>query len=86
MVTVQKRGQGAVLSDARRYLDSLEIDAEYVEMEGPVVERIHAAAAATGSDLIIMGGYGHSPVVEVARDSTVNKMLRSSRLPLLICR
>lgn len=78
--------QGDPLSEARDYLEAQEVACQYVETEGPVVERIGDLAASTGADLIIMGGYGSSPVVEIARDSKVNEMLRSSRLPLLICR
>lgn len=86
-VREQNPDQGALLlSDARRYLESQGVDAAYVAEAGPVVEGIHAAAAAAAADLIIMGGYGQSPLVEIAGDSIVNKMLRSSHLPLLVCR
>lgn len=88
VVTVQEQGMecSAVLSDARRYLETHGVKGRYVEAEGPVVERIRATAEAADADLVIMGGYGSSPVAEIARDSAVNEMLRSSRLPLLICR
>ena len=38
------------------------------------------------SDLIIMGGYGLSPVLEVVLGSAVDQILRASRRPMLICR
>ena len=37
-------------------------------------------------DLIIMGSYGLSPVVEIVLGSTVDQVLRESSLPVLICR
>ncbi|NIN69699.1 MAG: universal stress protein, partial [Anaerolineae bacterium] len=37
-------------------------------------------------NLIIMGGYGYSPVLEVVLGSTVDQVLRHSRHPTLICR
>jgi nucleotide-binding universal stress UspA family protein len=33
-----------------------------------------------------MGGYGHSPVMEVVLGSAVDQVLRESRQPTLICR
>jgi nucleotide-binding universal stress UspA family protein len=88
VVTVREEGleQETVLADAQRYLGSQGVRGQFVVTEGPVVEAICATATAVGADAIIMGGYGSGPVVEIARDSKVNEMLRSSRLPLLICR
>jgi nucleotide-binding universal stress UspA family protein len=37
-------------------------------------------------DLIIMGGYGFSPVMEIVLGSAVDEVLRASRRPVLICR
>jgi nucleotide-binding universal stress UspA family protein len=36
--------------------------------------------------LIIMGGYGFSPVMEIVLGSAVDEVLRTSRRPVLICR
>ncbi len=43
-------------------------------------------AAEQESNLIIMGGYGHSPVLEVALGSALDQVLRASQKPTLICR
>jgi nucleotide-binding universal stress UspA family protein len=45
-----------------------------------------STAEAHDSDLILMGGYGYSPVVEVVLGSAVDEVLRASRQPVLICR
>ena len=39
-----------------------------------------------GCDLILMGGYGHGPAVELVLGSAVDQVLRESRWPALICR
>lgn len=38
------------------------------------------------SDLIIMGGYGYRPIVEMVLGSTLDHVLRHSPQPILICR
>jgi len=57
-----------------------------VQQEGPVADALLQAADAHGSDLILMGGYGHSPIVELLSGSVVDKVLRSSKQPVLLCR
>jgi nucleotide-binding universal stress UspA family protein len=71
---------------ARRYLERHGIDAMYVEKRGNVGQAILEVAAEFGSDLIVMGGYGASPVLEIVLGSTVDHVLRESRQPMLICR
>jgi nucleotide-binding universal stress UspA family protein len=38
------------------------------------------------STLIVMGGYGFSPMVQIVLGSAVDQVLRSSQRPVLICR
>lgn len=57
-----------------------------MQERGSAVEAILKTAKAQQSDLIIMGGYGASPVVEVVLGSIVDQVLRESRRPVLICR
>jgi nucleotide-binding universal stress UspA family protein len=51
-----------------------------------VADAILRTAAAHASDLIVMGGYGHYPVVELMLGSVVDDLLRASQQPVLICR
>ncbi len=37
-------------------------------------------------DLIVAGGYGSRPVLEVVLGSEVDQLLRESQRPILICR
>jgi nucleotide-binding universal stress UspA family protein len=71
---------------AKRYLERHGIDAAYVEKQGNVGQSILEAAAEFGSDLIVMGGYGFNPVLEIVLGSAVDQVLRESRQPVLICR
>ncbi len=71
---------------AREYLESREVEAEYLLESGPVGERILSVAAERECDAVLMGGYGHGPVVEAVLGSAVDRLLRESPSPVLICR
>jgi nucleotide-binding universal stress UspA family protein len=87
VVTVIENGvTQETLEQARSYLDSRGVEAVYFSQQGRVVDTILEKAESTQSDLIIMGGYGSTPVVEVVLGSSVDKVLRASRRPMLICR
>jgi nucleotide-binding universal stress UspA family protein len=75
------------LDYARRYLEMHEVQTRFVERENePEAEAILEAAHAVDSQLILMGGYGASPMVEVVVGSAVDQLLRESDVPMLICR
>ena len=74
------------LARAQKHLAAHKMQATFVRESGPVAEAILKTAAAHQSDLIIMGSYGFSPVLEIALGSTVDQVLRRSRQPVLICR
>jgi nucleotide-binding universal stress UspA family protein len=74
------------LACAQNYLAVNEVEARFVSEHGLVAEAILKTAVAQESDLIIMGSYGFNPVLEIALGSTVDQVLRASRLPGLICR
>jgi nucleotide-binding universal stress UspA family protein len=77
----------AALTHARRYLEMHEIAARFVEHEkAPPAEVLMKLCQELGSDLIVMGGYGSRPVVEVVVGSAVDQVLRESEVPMLICR
>jgi nucleotide-binding universal stress UspA family protein len=74
------------LTEANKYLSERGVEVIPVHASGPVAEAILVAARQHESDLILMGGYGHRPVVEVVLGSAVDHVLRASRQPVLICR
>jgi len=74
------------LAQAQKYLETHGVWATFVKESGSVAEAILKTAEEHESDLIIMGGYGLSPVLEVVLGSGVDQVLRTSRQPMLICR
>jgi nucleotide-binding universal stress UspA family protein len=88
VLTVKESGSSAIADGdaARNYLEAHGIEATYLIEEGPTAERILAAASTSDCDLIIMGGYGRAPAVEIAVGSTVDDVFRNSYLPVLVCR
>jgi nucleotide-binding universal stress UspA family protein len=75
-----------VLHRAQSYLATHGVRATFIQMEGPVGETILQTAQTHNSDLLVVGGYGFSPVLEMVLGSTVDQLLRSRRYPMLICR
>ncbi|MBL7063451.1 MAG: universal stress protein [Anaerolineae bacterium] len=88
VVTVMERGRATLetLEHAQGYLETRGVQATFVKESGPVAEAILKTAQVHESNLIIMGGYGFSPVLEVVVGSAVDQVLRESRQPMLICR
>lgn len=80
------RTTSETLARAQEYLETHGVEATFVKEGGSVAEAILKTAVEHESDLIIMGGYGFSPVLEVALGSAVDQVLRTSRQPMLICR
>ena len=88
VVSVLENGlvSSQALDHALAYLESRGVSAISAQVPGPVPEAILQAADEHESDLILMGGYGHSPVLEAVLGSAVDQVLRVSRRPVLICR
>jgi nucleotide-binding universal stress UspA family protein len=88
ILTVVGDGQvnAGTLDEAGEYVDSHGVRSTLLLERGTVSSAILTAARDHDCDLILMGGYGHSPVVEVVLGSAVDEVLRSSQQPVLICR
>jgi nucleotide-binding universal stress UspA family protein len=88
LVTVSENGgiPTDTPAQAQRYLESHELQATYVKESGSASDKILKVAQEQGSSLIVMGGYGYSPVLEVMLGSAVDQVLRASSQPVLICR
>jgi nucleotide-binding universal stress UspA family protein len=87
VVTVAEKGRVTpdTLAQARRYLETHEVQATFVHERGSVARAILKAANEHASDLLIMGGYGFRPVLQLVLGSTVDEVLRESEKPILIC-
>ena len=87
-VEEEQHFNGTALRRAQSYLQShqIEIEAVYVSKNGSVPKAILNTAEEHHCDVIIMGGYGRSPMLEVVLGSAVDEVLRTSKWPVLICR
>jgi nucleotide-binding universal stress UspA family protein len=89
-VVEQERTTPETLATARTYLEEQGVQAtfvgESVGEQGNVGDVILDAAQEYQSELIVMGGYGFSPMLQIALGSAVDQVLRSSQYPVLICR
>jgi nucleotide-binding universal stress UspA family protein len=70
---------------ARAYLEEHLVEATYLVEHGPVGDAIVRTADGQASDVIVIGGYGFSPLLEIVLGSAVDQVLRASRRPVLIC-
>ena len=77
---------GEALGAARDYLERRELPASFVYLQGSPAQVILDSAVIYESNLIIMGGYGIQPLAHLVVGSTVHAVLRSTNIPVLICR
>jgi nucleotide-binding universal stress UspA family protein len=81
----QAAGQ-AVLDEASRYLGAYGLEVACELVAGPPHERIVAALARDGFDLLFIGAFGHSRIVEMVLGSTTEYVLRNSPVPVFLSR
>jgi nucleotide-binding universal stress UspA family protein len=75
------------LTHAREYIESHGVlNATYVLRERPIADAILQTAAEYECDTLVMGGFGFRPVKHIVLGSTVERVLREFRNPVLICR
>ncbi len=88
MVVVDDKGEDlrAVLKEAETYLAEHGVEGARFSRQGEAAEAILTVAEQEGADLIVMGGYGATPMVEVVLGSVVDEVLRRSAVPVLLCR
>ena len=70
----------------RRYLDVHEVQADYVTIETNSKEGLKNVIEECHVDLVLMGGYSGSVLREVFIGSSLDYMLRESKVPIFICR
>ncbi|MCP4359772.1 MAG: universal stress protein [Chloroflexi bacterium] len=70
----------------RTYLQTHDIQAQYIIKKGPAAPLILDTAREHDCGLILMGGYRLSPVMEIVVGSVLDEVLRSRNRPVLICR
>lgn len=78
--------QERTLVRAQQYLEKNGVEAEYLRGEGRPAEVLLQVAREQDVDLLVMGGYGSGPLMNVMVSSTVDQILRNFRNPVLVCR
>jgi nucleotide-binding universal stress UspA family protein len=90
VVTVLKdSSHERVLEEAQAYLENQGITAVYHQRPRPesgTSQAILQVAAEADSNLLLVGGYQASPVMQVVLGSTLDRLLREFSQPMLICR
>jgi nucleotide-binding universal stress UspA family protein len=88
VLTVEESGVDGpeAVSRARDYLQGHDINTIHEIRSGNVPANILEVAQAHSCDFIVMGGYGKQPVMEIVLGSSLNRVLRESAVPILICR
>ena len=80
----RKKPSANLLARAQDFLDTHQVNATYVRSASPASAAILETAARFNSDLIIMGGYGNPPFLELTLGSTLDEVLQGSEVPVLI--
>lgn len=75
-----------MLVQALAYLENKNIFANPIAKSGKISEAILESADENGCDLILLGGYGLNNVLDVVLGSVVDQILRTSTIPVLVCR
>ncbi len=85
-ITEGRKVTSKILDQAQQYIEAHGAQAVTLMKSGPEAETILASADEHECDLIIIGGYGMQPVQEVVLGSTVDQVLRESKIPVMVCR
>ena len=77
---------GRVLEEAKRYLASYSIQTTFSVLSGHAPEQIVATIRSDGHDLLFIGAYGHSRIVEMVLGSTTEYVARNAPCPVFLHR
>ncbi len=88
IVTVEtKFTTKSALGRARAYLEQQGVEnVTYLLRPRPISDSLLETAREHGSNLLIMGGFGFRPALNLVLGSTVNQVLSKFKQPILICR
>jgi nucleotide-binding universal stress UspA family protein len=73
------------IDKAKKYLIDSGIEAEYHTLESPIEEPLLELSKVRDCDLLIIGGYGSTPIMGIIRDSSLDAILRKSSILTLVC-
>jgi nucleotide-binding universal stress UspA family protein len=75
-----------VLGEAQRYLQSYEVPVSVRSLTGPPHQRIVDVLRDGAYDLLFIGAYGHSRIIEMVLGSTTEYVLRNTTVPVFLAR
>jgi nucleotide-binding universal stress UspA family protein len=75
-----------VLEEAKRYLAPYALQSTFTCLSGHAPEQIVATLRSDGHDLLFIGAYGHSRIVEMVLGSTTEYVLRNAPCPIFLHR
>jgi nucleotide-binding universal stress UspA family protein len=75
-----------VLAEARRYLAAYDVPVTYQVLTGPPHQVIVDTLSSGSHDLLFIGAYGHSRIIEMVLGSTTEYVLRNSPAPVFLTR
>jgi len=87
VVSVEEKPQPmpATLERARAYLHKRGVEAKTIFTKGDPVSRILEIIQEQHCNLLILGGYGHTLIVEAVMGNVVDALLHAAPIPMLIC-
>jgi nucleotide-binding universal stress UspA family protein len=77
---------GRALDEARRYLHSYDLQLTCETVTGHPHQRIIEFIRERGHDLLFIGAYGHSRIIEMVLGSTTEYVLRNTPCPVFLAR
>ena len=86
VVALSRRVTANAAERVRKYLEDKGIESQFVVKKSSAANLIIDTAQENDCGLILMGGYGLIPVIEIVVGSIVDEILRTRNWPILICR
>jgi nucleotide-binding universal stress UspA family protein len=86
VATREVSSEEKVLAEARHYLSSYAVQTTCLSLVGHPYQRIIDCIKDRGHDLLFIGAYGHSRIIEMVLGSTTEYVLRNTPCPVFLVR
>jgi nucleotide-binding universal stress UspA family protein len=84
--TESRRQSFRAEQEALQIIERYYINASFIHKNDSIEMSLQETIKEKNIDLLLMGGYSHKPLVQMFVGSTVDHMLRTLEIPILICR
>ncbi|MGE0823514.1 MAG: universal stress protein [Candidatus Binatia bacterium] len=82
----EETGENKILEEARHYLSSYGLQLSFSSLVGHANQCIVDCLSQQGHDLLFIGAYGHSRIIEMVLGSTTEYVLRNAPCPVFLSR